>query len=293
MTPHHHGTPRWWEFLRRLGWDDKRILAEDLRIERELAEIARLDREIVVAMSATGFRLEYIETPRAGTGATMIDPTKDIIAIGTKRWLRWSTLPIAGRLKPGAPVSVTTGDTSVAIATGVSPDGDPQTFSVTVDPAEVKTAFGITIQGIALDGTPIASTFSIPLGPAGSTGGVPATSFDLTLLASAPVAPGGGGTTPPAATSISATPASISGTVGDPATALKVVDNNGNDVTASSTYASADPTVAAVDTAGNVTPVGTTGGSTTINVTNGALTTSVSVTYAAAAAPASPAAPSA
>lgn len=279
-TPHHHGTRHWWDFLRRLGWTAEQIHEEDIRIEWELAEIARLDREIVVAMSATGFALHMLRAAPGTGDDSMIDPTKDIVAAGTTRWFQYSTLPIGGKLKPGAPVSITTGDVRISLGIGVSPDGDPTKFSATVPADEPNATFGITLQGTSLDGSPLAKTFTIPIGPVGSTGGTPATDFDLTLLASAPVAPGGGGTTPPAATSISAAPSSISGIVGDPATALKITDNNGNDVTASSTYASADPTIATVDASGNVTLVGA--GTTSINVTNGSLTTSVSVTSAAA-----------
>lgn len=273
----------------RCGKCNGRIEYEIADLERKDDEILRLEREIVVGMSATGFSLHTLRGVPGTGDCSMIDPTKDIIAVGTTRWLQWSTLPIGSKLKPGAPVVVTTGDKSIAIAQGSSPDGDPTKFSVTVDPAEALPTFGLTISGTSLDGTPISSTFTLPLGPASSTGGNPALGFDLSLLASAPVAPGGGGTGPTAPTLITTTPSSINGTVGDTPTALKVVDDQGNDVTASSTYASADPTIATVDATGLITLVGP--GTTSINVTNGSLTTSVAVTSAAVAAPAAPSSP--
>lgn len=249
-------------------------------ILRKDEEILRLEREIVVGLSAIGFRLEQIDQPRAGIGASdMIDPTKNGVAVGTTGWFQYSTLPIGGKLKPGAPVSITSGDKSITFGIGVSPDGDPTKFSAAVDAAETLASFGVTIAGTSLDGSAIQSTFSVPVLPAGSTGGTLATGFDLVQLASAPVAPGGGGTSPD--TSIAASPSSLALSLSSAPTAkLSVAGQpSGADVTASSTYTVDNPAVATVAADGTVTAISA--GSFNVAVANGSLTTSVPGTVSA------------
>lgn len=190
----------------------------------------------------------------------MIDPTKDGVALGTTGYFSASTLPLASKLKLGTAPSFTTGDTSVTLS--ASPDGDPFKVAAAVALTETLTSFGITVSGTSLDGTAISSNFSIPVLPAGTTGGVPATAFDLIQIPN-PAAPPPPPPPPPPVTPV-ASPASVSLAVG--ATQPLSVTETSGDVTASSTYASDNNAVATVDTTGVIT--GVSAGSANVTVTD-------------------------
>jgi hypothetical protein len=190
----------------------------------------------------------------------MIDPTKDGVAQGTTGYFSASTLPIASKLKVGTTPQFRTGDTSVTL--GPTPDGDPFKVAASVALTDALPSFGLTVFGTSLDGSVISSDFTIPILPAGSTGGVPATGFDLTQITAAAA----GVTTPPPPGSPVASPAAV--TVAAGATQQLAVTETSGDVTATSTYVSDNTAVATVSAAGLIT--GVTPGAANVTVTDAA-----------------------
>jgi hypothetical protein len=248
------------------------------KIEGQLAEITSLLSRVVVAISATGIRLIQLNALDApapqGAHDMPIDPTLNGIAKGTTGYFQASPLPAGGQLKAGTGFTFTTGDTSVSL--GPTPSGDATMIAATVAAGETLPSFGLTVSAIALDGTPLQTTFTIPVLPGGSTGGTPATSIDLNQITAAAA---GGTTTPPPPPPVNpvASPASVSVAVG--ATQALAISETSGDVTSTSTFASDNPAVATVDGTGVVTGISAgnanvlvtdaSGNSTTVPVTVG------------------------
>jgi len=242
-------------------------LAELRKIEADEREIAGLLREDVLSKSATAFSLRQINFEG---GHMAIDPTKNGVVQGTTGYFQASTLPIGSLLKPGTVPTFSTGDTSVTLAP--TPDGDPNKIAASVALTEALPSFGLTISGTALDGTAISTTFNIPVLPAGSTGGVPATGFDLTQVTAAAAGVGGGtGPGTGGTGTLSVTPSTASLSLASGATQqLTPTDSN---TAAAFTYVSDTPTVATVSSTGLITPVSV--GTANITITDGAGNTSV------------------